>query len=441
MEPVSETTIDALASVVPLDRAQPKASWRFLTRVAFRFVFVYFVLYSFPFPLDLLPFTSLLLGKYEALWNNVVPWVGSHVLHLAYPITVLPNGSGDTTYNYVQVLCFLILAITATSVWSVLDRNRSSYESLYRWFRLYIRLVLGATMIGYGAAKVIPTQMPPPGLSILTENYGDSSPMRLLWTFMGASKGYEAFAGGCEMVGGLLLFLPALATLGTLLLAGVLTNVFMLNMCYDVPVKLYSFHLLLMALFLLAPDFRGLGDIFIFRRRAELSRDVPLFRRKGANRLALALQVAFAFYLLTTTLYASHQRLKQASIEPPFYGIWSVREYAVEGEVPGSPADASHWKAVIFDFPERLTVQPLSGAPQRYFLKLDQQKKTMDIVKRIDPAWKTELVYENPQPDILSLRGQVDGHQVHVKAHRIDPSKFLLTSRGFHWINEYPYQQ
>ena len=86
-------------------------------------------------------------------------------------------------------------------------------------------------------------------------------------------------------------------------------------------------------------------------------------------------------------------------------------------------------------------MQPLSGAPQRYFLKLDQQKKTMDIVKRIDPGWKTELVYENPEPDILSLRGQVDGHQVHVKAHRIDPSKFLLTSRGFHWINEYPYQQ
>ena len=36
-----------------------------------------------------------------------MPWVGRHILHLSYAITVFPNGSGDTTYNYVEVLCFL----------------------------------------------------------------------------------------------------------------------------------------------------------------------------------------------------------------------------------------------------------------------------------------------------------------------------------------------
>jgi len=35
-----------------------------------------------------------------------------------------------------------------------------------------------------------------------------------------------------------------------------------LNMAYDVPVKLFSFHLILLALFLLAPNLPGLITFF-----------------------------------------------------------------------------------------------------------------------------------------------------------------------------------
>lgn len=34
----------------------------------------------------------------------------------------------------------------------------------------------------------------------------------------------------------------------------VMANVFMLNLCYDVPVKLFSFQLLLLAIVVAAPD-------------------------------------------------------------------------------------------------------------------------------------------------------------------------------------------
>ena len=87
--------------------------------------------------------------------------------------------------------------------------------------------------------------MSQPSLTRLLEPYGDSSPMGLLWTFMGASKGYSIFCGGVEMLAAILLFVPGCATLGALVAMGAMANVFMLNMCYDVPVKQYSFHLLL----------------------------------------------------------------------------------------------------------------------------------------------------------------------------------------------------
>ena len=68
--------------------------------------------------------------------------------------------------------------------------------------------------------KWIPLQMPAPGLQRLLEPYGNFSPMGVLWFFIGASKGYEMFAGGMEVASAILLFIPMLATLGAMVSFG-----------------------------------------------------------------------------------------------------------------------------------------------------------------------------------------------------------------------------
>jgi hypothetical protein len=93
---------------------------------------------------------------------------------------------------------------------------------------------------------------------------------------MAASRTYVLFAGLAEVLGGALLFVPRLATLGALICAANLTNVLMLN-SYDVPVKLYSFHLLLKAVFLLAPDVPRLAALLMFNRRVDPGRPQRLF--------------------------------------------------------------------------------------------------------------------------------------------------------------------
>src|SRR5262245_20074229 len=109
--------------------------WHFTTRIAFRFLFIYWILYSFPFPLNYIPGITFLTGKYVQMWHAIEVWVGKHVLHLSYPITVFQNGSGDTTSDYVEALCFLALGVTAALVWSALDRNRAEYQTLHQWLR------------------------------------------------------------------------------------------------------------------------------------------------------------------------------------------------------------------------------------------------------------------------------------------------------------------
>lgn len=430
---------------IPVQEIEPRPRWHLAKRIAFRFVFTYFVLYIIPFPLEYLPFTTTLIQKYTDLWQAIVPWVGKHFLHLSYDITVFTNGSGDTTYNYVQVLCFLALSALATAIWSVLDRRRPSYERLYQWLKIYIRFSLASAMISYGSYKVIPIQMPAPFLTRLLEPYGDSSPMGLLWTFIGASKGFEIFTGCAEMLGGVLLIFPRTTLLGALVSLAVTVEIFVLNMCYDVPVKLYSFQLLLMSIFLIAPDLKRLANLFLFNREAEAAKLVQLFKRRWLNRGILVLQILFGLYLIGSSLYQVRQQSKQygsLAPKPPLYGIWMVDEFSVDGQVrPPLLTDTARWQRVIFQFSGVLTIQPMSGPNQGFILDLNMENKTLSLGKRDNADWKAEFSFEETDPELITLSGEMDGHKTNARLVRFDESTFLLRNRGFHWIQEYPFNR
>jgi hypothetical protein len=423
-----------------------EARWPLLKRVAFRFAFAYAVLYFIPFALDWLPFyAEAAEKKYEIPWHLFVPWVGKHVLHLGSDITVFTNGSGDTTYDYVLMLCCVALAAVATVLWSLLDRRRPNYERLYQWLRLYVRFLLASLMINYGASKVIPLQMPAPYLTRLIEPYGESSPMGLLWTFIGASKSYEIFAGSAEMLAGVLLIFPRTALLGALAGFAVSVEIFALNMCYDVPVKILSFHLVLMSAFLIAQDFWRLTNVCVLNRGVGAARARQLFERRRLNQATLVLQVLFGLYLVWSNLYAVRQQEKEYAAftqKPPLYGIWMVDEFSVDDQAR-SPltTDTSRWQRVIFQFTKAMTVQPMSGANQTYLLDADLDAGTLTLGKRSDPNWKAVLSFKVPEAGAMTLEGDVDGHKTYAKLTRFDESKYLLTGRGFHWIQEAPFNR
>jgi uncharacterized membrane protein YphA (DoxX/SURF4 family) len=131
-----------------------------------------------------------------------------------------------------------------------------------------IRFGLAAQLFYFGMAKVIPAQFPPPSLVTLVEPVGQLSRTDLLWTFIGSSTAYQMFTGWTEVIGGILLVIPATATFGAIVALADMTHVLALNMAFDVGLKQISFHLILMSLFLLAPDFRVLRK-FVGRQRVD----------------------------------------------------------------------------------------------------------------------------------------------------------------------------
>ena len=422
------------------------ARWRLATRIAFRFAVVYFPLYTLWIPIHFISIRPVpqLFEKYHLIWQAMVPWVGKHLLHLHREVEMFPisTGSWDTIFNDIQVLCYLMVAAALTLIWSLLDRKRPNYEHLYPWFRLYLRLALAAVMIPYGAAKVFPLQFKPATLFTLLEPYGDSSPMHLLWTFMGASPIYSFFGGLAEIVGGILLVVPRLTTLGALICIGVVSNVFMLNLGYDVPVKVFSLHLIVIATLLVIPDLKRLADFFVFNRRVDPAPPRPLFRRTWLNRVVLILQVTFGIVLLGHDLHYSQReaaRLLESRLQAPLYGIWAVDEFTLDGQVrPPLLTDAVRWQRIIVEDGESGVVQLMNGLPRRLDVHVDPGTKSLSMTLPNSMAWRADFSYEQPQPDLLTLKGQADGRPVTATLHRVDETRFLLNRRGFHWITEYP---
>jgi hypothetical protein len=438
-----------LAPIVQSQAEQQATRWNLATRVTFRFCFTYFTLFSLSNQIfgGLFPIPNVEIPDPGTLWpmRQIIFWTAAHIFRVTSPLVYTDSGSGDKTFDWVEAFCLVVIAALVTAIWSALDRKRKNYVTLHKWFRLFMRFALASEMILYGMDKVVPLQMPFPYLTKLLEPYGNFSRMGVLWSSIGASQAYEIFGGCAEMLGGILLIVPRTAMFGALVCLADLTQIFTLNMTYDVPVKLFSFHLILMAVFLLAPELPRLANFFFLHRAAYPSTQPPLFHTPRANRIAVAAQIVFGVFLIGMNVYSSWNgwhKYGGGSPKSALYGIWNVDQLSIDGQLR-SPllTDYDRYRRVIFDFPTSVAFQRMDDSLAGFAAAIDTNSKTIALTKRADKNWKATLTYLRPAPDQLILDGAMDSHEIHMQLQLFDRNKFMLVNRGFHWIQEYPFNR
>jgi hypothetical protein len=424
-----------------------------ITRLALRFTVIYFALYvvctQMLWALISVPFDIPRAQNLETLppLRQIITWFAVHAFGAnAATLQITPTGSGDKTYDYAEVLAFLAIAAIATIVWSLLARGRESdYVGVKKWFRLFLRFSLGTTMLQYGIVKAFPSQMPAPSLVRLLEPFGDFSPMGVLWASIGASRSYETFAGAMELTAAVLLFIPGLTTFAAMFCFAVVLHVFVLNMTYDVPVKLFSFHLIVMCVVLLAPETKRLLNVLILNRATEPSVEAPLARSRRGQRIWIAAQLLFAAYVITVATFDSMQAWKTRGAGapmPPLYGMWNVDTMQIDGHTR-SPLITDHdrWRRILFPALGRISFQRMDASLVSYSLKTDTTAQTLTLSKQDDKAWSATFTYTQPSPDRLIVNGSIDKRTIQMDLKREDHTTMRLLSRGFHWIQENPFNR
>ena len=413
-------------------------------RFPLRFGVLYFGVYALVTQLAggvlLLPGAALPpLGHMWPL-RDVTLWLATTFFGLNPPLVYTGN-SGDTAFHWVQLAWVLAVSAAAATAWSAANRPRMNEAALYAWFRLGLRFVLAAQMFYYGMAKIIPTQFQAPSLVTLVQPVGTLSLADLLWTFIGASTPYQMMAGAAEVAAGLLLVVPGTAMLGAWLCIFDMLQVFVLNMAYDFGLKQLSFHLIVMAVVLVAPDLPRLRDFFL-RRTATgplFVEQVPGVSTAAGRRTATRVQIAVGLYLLMMfTSLSQRFWIAEGDGRPrsPVYGIWEVVELRLNGQaVP--PADADYdrrWRRVIFDTPDVVAIQRTDDSVAHYGVSIDARGARLQLSKGRSRTWRAEFDIQRPSDGELRLTGEMDGHRLDARLRRVDLDTFRLLESRFRWV-------
>jgi hypothetical protein len=279
-----------------------------------------------------------------------------------------------------------------------------------------LRYYVAATLLTYGLAKLFEVQFVTLAPFQLDGRVGDMSPMGMLWTFMGASRPYTIFAGLLEVIAALLLLWRRTALIGAVLAIAAIINIVVLNFSYDVALKLFSLRLLAFAIALTLPDGRRLLKAALGE---PVERIVPrprsTHRRELARRWTRVTLVGACVAILTHHMWTVQHDLPRSSA---IDGIWSV-----ESSTAGS------WRKLIIS-PGRVTIRSITDERTHHAAEVG------DSTIRVFVG--DQHVTWNYQRDDSYMR--LTGHFLDLELDvmlRREPEP-LLTSRGFHWINEEP---
>jgi uncharacterized membrane protein YphA (DoxX/SURF4 family) len=413
----------------------PREPWHPLTRIAFRFVYVLLGMSSLKLLATFFPW-DLPFRPYWFVWEKLINKLSPLVFHIT-PVGMLQ--ASDSLTGWMLQLWTLTIALAATVVWTSLA-EATEYRRLNDAHRTLVRYCLSCVVLRYGLVKIFPFQFWQPTPTDMIQTFAGSSPFALVWRFIGFSSPYQIFGGVLEVLGATLLLWRRTTTLGALVLAGVMSNVVMLNICYQIPVKNISGEILLLALWLLLPETGRLFAVILSRRPSSppLLRPFPLAPR--ANRVRLVAKAAWLVGVVGTSIFldarAWHRHAHAA--KPALWGAYDVETFTVAGVTP--PAnDAKTWRQVAFGKNWTPAAAIVTGDGEYHLFGLVHDAahglvKLGNADSEEDPKPQT-LIVRTIDATHLEVDGTFDDQRVHARLRQRDLSKATL-NRGFHLVDD-----
>ncbi len=430
-------------------------SWSNNCKIAFRFVFLFFLLQIIPIDWKF----------YQQLFS--INWSHLHVIDLLHLTKYTPYFiSGASLFSgFANWLLIALLAIIGTTIWTIKDQNKTTdYLDWYYWLRVILRYRLAIGIIAYGFLKLFQLQIPYPSLSSLHTNYGDFLPWKIYYHTIGIIPWYESFLGAVEIVAGLLLFFRRTTTFGAGIITGFLLNIWAANFAYNMGEQIYASFLILIAIVLVAHDVPRLYSLLIKQTFTIADKYEPVFNH-AIQRVRYGLKTAFVLFVILVAYksYSNHNTdpyltPKTAGLTNA-YGFYDVKTFKINNqEIPYSLIDSTRWQNVVFEKWATLSIKTAlpvaidasygdsvhpndidrnyelagTGARQYYNYVADTIKQTL-LLQNKHPNYKGDellLNYNRPDSNTIILTG-VNAHKdsVYIALSKVTKKYMLFEGR------------
>jgi hypothetical protein len=113
--------------------------------------------------------------------------------------------------------------------------------------------------------------------------------------------------------------------------------------------------------------------------------------------------------------------------------VYDVESFTQLGKPLELATDAARWRKVVFQ-QGAMMVRTMDDRTIRYPGKYDDAKSAFTLSNGGND-------WSRPDPDHLAIECTIGGVPVSARLRKVDMSKFLLVSRGFHWISEFPFNR
>lgn len=418
--------------------SQKQTFWALISKFFQLFILTYFFFYMFPFPLTDIPIIGDILGYYNSAIDFITIWLGENILQLNKVEKIEVTGSGDTTFDYIKLFTMMVISLLVTFIVFAFTATKSNYKKLTEVVFTYARYYLGLYILAYGLAKFFDGQFVFPDVERFEQKFGDASPMVLLWTFMGFSKVYTVFTGICEVVGGLLLFFRRTTVLGALISFMVMINVAMLNYTYDVPVKIFSTHLVFISSFIFYPNLKNLFNFFILNKPSTLIVQQLILPKKWMRngRVLLKLLITIGIPAL---MIIDGVDFADGANNDKLNGAYFTQQFIINNDtLLPQKTDTVRWqKMFITDDYSKIVLE--NDKPVYYETNIDTSTQKISLISYNDTTEKYDLNYMQISDSVFEFTGQYKSDSISVLFKRKLIDDYPLVKRGFHWINEYPY--
>jgi hypothetical protein len=334
------------------DVVSASSSWKGYQRVAFRVAFIFFILMSAPT---------------NASWYTdlaAIDWTSLHYRDI-YDLARFSSGFsfvgntifGNSLNGYANWIITLLVAVGGAVAWSLLDRRRKEYNTLYYWLLAIVRYRAGIGIIGFGFTKLFPVQMPYPSVGILNTDFGDLTAQKIYWLSIGIVPWYQVFAGVVECVAGAMLFFRGTAAIGAALLIGALGSITYVNFAYDGGVHGYASYFVLLGSFVLAYYIPRLYNLLILEKFTIPVNHYPSFSEPWQRYTRIVLKAGTIVVFIVVLFYIqwvnfAYDPYKQPSSKGvrQLRGYYNVAEFRINNvTLPYSPLDSVRWQEVTFE--------------------------------------------------------------------------------------------